>query len=346
MALELFGNLLLLVIISGLAIAGVLTIQIWKKNLATKVTYLRFVIQMISVTTIYYIYTLTRFYLFIILAIFLATIFLGRFFCGWICPFGFYMDLTTAVRKALSIPYKILPQKLNKNLNRLRYVILGVIISLPIVIGGSLNNWTFFSTIRGAYRPLMLLLAPIEPLIAPWQNGITFNGINFGFPYVSDITHYGTGGYAADTNILIMAKVASTTPSLTTAVWIGVIGFVALMVASSFLARRLWCRFCPSGASASCLNRFGALKVMPVLHIDKDEEKCTKCGICQRVCPVGVTEVYEQKGGKIMSSMCLQCYRCVEMCPYEDTLKVKVGSKTVFKSRNWLRPANLQETKS
>jgi ferredoxin len=113
-------------------------------------------------------------------------------------------------------------------------------------------------------------------------------------------------------------------------------------LAASFLVRRFWCRFCPSGASAGCLNRVG-LKALPMMYIDKDEEKCPKCGICLRVCPVQVTEVYEQKGGKIKTSMCLNCFRCVEMCPYQDTLKVKFAGKTIFKSRNWLRPANEQE---
>jgi hypothetical protein len=32
------------------------------------------------------------------------------------------------------------------------------------------------------------------------------------------------------------------------------------------------------------------------------------------------------------------CFRCVEMCPYQDTLKVKVAGKTVMSSRNWLEP--------
>jgi formate hydrogenlyase subunit 6/NADH:ubiquinone oxidoreductase subunit I len=49
--------------------------------------------------------------------------------------------------------------------------------------------------------------------------------------------------------------------------------------------------------------------------------------------------VYEQKGGKIDTSMCMLCMRCVEMCPYEGCLKVKIGRRTVFKSRNWLKPS-------
>jgi NAD-dependent dihydropyrimidine dehydrogenase PreA subunit len=34
------------------------------------------------------------------------------------------------------------------------------------------------------------------------------------------------------------------------------------------------------------------------------------------------------------------CSRCVEMCPYEDALKLKLGNKTVFHSRNWLKQPN------
>jgi formate hydrogenlyase subunit 6/NADH:ubiquinone oxidoreductase subunit I len=87
------------------------------------------------------------------------------------------------------------------------------------------------------------------------------------------------------------------------------------------------------------VNRFKGFKWSPLLHIEKDEEKCTKCGVCKRVCQSQVNEVYDQKGGKIDTSMCVLCVRCVEMCPYEGALKLKLGSKTAFKSRNWLEPS-------
>ncbi len=340
MALELLGNLLLLVIIAGLALAGVLIIQIWKKGLSTKVSYLRLYIQLISVVAIFYIYSVTKFYLYVLLAIFLATIFLGRFFCGWICPFGFYMDLVTAIRKALKTPYKLLPQKLNNTLNRLRYAILGVIVVLPFVIGGSqFNSWVWLQILRGSYRFWMILLAPLEPIIVPWESSLSLGGLNFGFPYVSDIIHYGTGSYASDIGVVVNS---GTVASLSWELLLAVVSFVVVMLAASFLVRRFWCRFCPSGASAGCLNSVG-LNAVPLMYIEKDEEKCPKCGICLRVCPVQVSEVYEQKGGKIKTSMCLNCFRCVEMCPYQDTLKVKIAGKTLFKSRDWLRPANEQD---
>jgi polyferredoxin len=156
------------------------------------------------------------------------------------------------------------------------------------------------------------------PIVVPWtSSALNIFHVNFTYPYVQDIIFW------ADQNIGQAIAVA----------------FIAATLASSLLFRRVWCRFCPTGASLAVINRFKGFKWAPLLHIEKDEEKCTKCGVCKRVCQSQVQDVYEQKGGKIDTSMCMLCFRCAEMCPYEDTLKVKFGSKTVFKSRNWLEPS-------
>jgi ferredoxin-type protein NapH len=64
--------------------------------------------------------------------------------------------------------------------------------------------------------------------------------------------------------------------------------------------------------------------------------KCTKCGVCKRVCPTQATEMFEKKGGDVTESRCMLCMRCIEMCPYEDALTLEVAGKTVLRSRNWL----------
>jgi polyferredoxin len=146
------------------------------------------------------------------------------------------------------------------------------------------------------------------------------NGVYFSYPYVQKIIYY-SGEVFGSFNALI---------------------FLVLTIVGAFFFRRVWCRFCPTGSSVAIINRFKVFKWIPLLHLDKDKEKCTKCGICKRVCPVQVTEVYEQEGGKINTSMCMLCLRCVEMCPYEDCLKVKIGRKTIFNSRNWLKPSEAE----
>ena len=55
--------------------------------------------------------------------------------------------------------------------------------------------------------------------------------------------------------------------------------------------------------------------------------------------PSEVTKVYEEKSEDINVSGCMLCFKCVEMSPYEDCLKIKMAGKTVLKSRNWLKPS-------
>jgi polyferredoxin len=323
MVMEVIGEILKLTVLAGLALAGILVILIWKKGLATKVTYLRFVIQAASFAAFFYIFTYPIWLLIMLIVILVMPIVLGRFFCGWICPFALYMDLITAVRKAFKIRHRDLPDKLNKFLHNFRYVLLLFFLILPFILISmdpppSLELGIVLAQVLGGpFKPLNILLGPLIPLIVPWKGPLVIGDLNFSYPYVQDIIGYSSGIFASIYALIV----------------------VVLTVVGSFFVRRVWCRFCPTGSSLAVVNRFRGFKWTPALHLDKDEEKCTKCGICKRVCPVQVTEVYEQKGGKIMTSMCMLCFRCVEMCPYEGCLKVNVAGKTVFKSRNWLEPS-------
>ena len=325
MLIEIFGETLKLMVLAGLAIAGILVILIWKKNLATKVTYLRFVIQAASVAAFFYIYTYPIGLLIMLIIILLMSLVMGRFFCGWICPFGLYMDLITEVRKALKIRHRDLSERLNMFLHNFRYVLLLIFLVLPFILIlldplPSLELGIVLAEVLGGpFKPLNILLGPVNTLIVPWQGPLVVSNLNFSYPYVQEIMSYSSGMYNTIFPLI----------------------FVALTLIGSFAIRRVWCRFCPTGSSLAVVNRFRGFRWAPALHLDKDEEKCTKCGICKRVCPVQVTDVYEQKGGKIDTSMCMLCLRCVEMCPYDGCLKVKMGGKTTFKSRNWLKPSEI-----
>jgi polyferredoxin len=330
MIMELIGEILKLTVLAGLALAGILVILIWKKGLATKVTYLRFIIQVVAMVAVFYLFTYPVWQLIVLIVILVMPIVLGRFFCGWLCPFGLYMDAITLIRKAFKIRYRTLPDKLNKVLHNFRYVLLLFFLIVPFVLAlldppPSLDLATLMALLfAGPFEPLRILVGPLIPLIVPWVGPLEISGLYFSYPYVQEVILY--------------SEVVFSEIFVNITAWI----FVALTFVGSFFVRRVWCRFCPTGASLAVVNRFRGFKWAPLLHLDKDEEKCTKCGICKRVCPVQVTEVYEQKGGKINTSMCMLCTRCVEMCPYEDCLKVKMGGKTVFKSRNWLEPSTIE----
>lgn len=331
MSLEILGDILRLTVLAGLGTAGILTVLIWKKNLTTRVTFLRFVIQAVALVAIFYLFTYPIWLLIVLSILLIMTLFLGRLYCGWLCPFGFYMDLTIMLRKAFKKPYRNISDKLNKNLHHLKYVLLMLFLVILPVIWGLLEPPSSLETgvivalfLAGPFQPLSILLGHMIPIIVPWTGPLVIGDINFSYPYIQEIINY--------TDTFFVSINFNPLPII----------FVGLTIAGSFLIRRVWCRFCPTGVSLAVVNRFKGFKWAPLLHIDKDEEKCTKCGVCKRVCQLQVTDVYEQKGGKIDTSMCMVCARCVEMCPYEGALQLKLGKKTLFKSRNWLEPSTTE----
>ncbi len=98
---------------------------------------------------------------------------------------------------------------------------------------------------------------------------------------------------------------------------------------TTFTVRKFWCRICPIGAINSFFNKHS------LLTLQKDGEKCTKCRICLRSCPMDIEEIYEEKGKtNISSKECIHCYRCVELCPEEECLSVAFLEKKVMRSKS------------
>jgi polyferredoxin len=333
--LNLISDILFITILSALVAIGILAILIWIRNLTIKMSILRLFIQIVAAVAIFtallawpisFSPTLAgvtalianRLTLILIL-IFLLTAVFGRFFCGWLCPFAFYMDLLTRLRRALRIDYWKLPDKLNDALDITRYVIIGFILLMVLTIGYlSPDLWRFFIMFMGPFKPLiMIFLLPFESVIASLGEVLGFSSWGASFTLLGSTINW------------------FNSPLIISLTWFVFITFTA----GAFVVRLLWCRFCPAGITLSILNHLPHFNWLPLLQINKVEEKCTKCGICKRVCPVQVNDVYDDKGGNVTSSKCLACFRCVEMCPYSDCLKITFMGKIIYKSKNWLEPS-------
>jgi len=254
-------------------------------------------------------------------AIIVLSVLLGKFFCGWVCPFGLYMDLLTYLRKAVKIPHRDFSEDFNKKFHQLGYVILALLIVLSVIFGSEAIAGAQLvpGTEEGGFvyqyfSAPFCQVCPMKPFCVLLESSVGL----IRFEWISQVTtgtFYELGYYVTSLNLLVLGVVT----------------------VASFLYRRAWCRICPLGALIALFNRFPPFKWVSLFRLDKVEEKCTKCGICKRVCPTQVTEVYDEKGGDVTTSNCIMCLRCVEMCPYEDALRLKAAGKTVLKSRNWLK---------
>lgn len=88
------------------------------------------------------------------------------------------------------------------------------------------------------------------------------------------------------------------------------IHLITLVIALLFfvLAGRVWCSYlCPVASLLGPTNR------LSLLTIKLDAEKCTKCGVCLKNCPMNITKP-EDIG---TSTDCIRCLKCVEECPYK-----------------------------
>lgn len=180
---------------------------------------------------------------------------LGRFFCGWCCPFGSFQELLARLRKGKSFN--------PKPLWFLKYGILACVI---------LTAWITLDT-------FFCKLCPSASLFAAIPSAILYPELPFGFFFY---LHLFT---------------------------------LVISIVLFILVSRFWCRYlCPM---ASILGTFNSVSF---LKIERNLEKCDRCGICLRVCPMNIQEVDEISA----SSDCIKCGQCVDACP-RDILKIKVG---------------------
>jgi ferredoxin-type protein NapH len=90
---------------------------------------------------------------------------------------------------------------------------------------------------------------------------------------------------------------------------------MALLIFEILFSRRAWCRyFCPVGVSYQLIG------LMSPLRIKWDQENCSNCKRCQRVCLVPHVlsdSVNQGKSEYVNASDCTRCGLCVDICDDE-----------------------------
>jgi ferredoxin len=169
--------------------------------------------------------------------------------------------------------------KTSAKLGQLRYIILAILIILSVILG----SYAIFGTelipgtipggpegveagIVGFINEPYCLVCPMRPLCLLFESAI--GAMNYS--YISQIT-YGPfwiqGLYITSINLTV---------------------FIAVTILA-LAYRRFWCRICPLGGLTALFSTFTPFKKIALMRLQKEEHKCTKCGVCKRACPTQAT---------------------------------------------------------
>ena len=226
------------------------------------------------------------------LLILIPTLFLGRFFCGWICPLGSMHHFFGSLRSERKRGKRLIQSNRYKGWQTAKYYLLigGLVAAL---LGAGIIGW--LDPIALLVRSLALSILPAldygisaalrameHSRVAPVQT-------------IGGILHFALGSWLLTFKQLYFGQ----------AIWLGLI-FIFLLVLN-FRITRFWCRaLCPLGALLGIVSRWS------VLGLVKHAEHCKDCDRCLLHCQGGDDPI---GGVPWRQAECHLCLNCVADCP-------------------------------
>ena len=213
------------------------------------------------------------------LAILIPTLFLGRFFCGWICPLGTLNHLAGNIRSARKSGRQRIASNRYKPWQTFKYYLLFALL-VTALCGGALV---------GILDPIALTVRSLALSILPaW---------NYALSGLLARSH----GHPALLSGLLSFKQAHFRQSFALgAIFIGIL-------ALNLRITRFWCRaLCPLGALLGLASRWS------ILALEKHPADCGDCNRCLLDCQGGDDPI---PGAPWRKAECHLCMNCVDDCP-------------------------------
>ncbi|MCX7990500.1 MAG: 4Fe-4S binding protein [Proteobacteria bacterium] len=210
----------------------------------------------------------------------IATFFLGRFFCGWICPLGAFLDFVSLKIKKNS-QLKIFKGKF-------KYYFLFTLLFLSLF---NINYGGVFDPIAIFIRFLTFFVYPLFGYVVKsgwgWLYGIFGNKIEFAEGFYKIIKY----------NILPFRDTFYPLAFLSSFLFI-------LIVFLERYEKRYWCRhLCPLGTLLGIFSKFSIFKRLP-------KKLCSDCGECKNICPTAFDrEILNEEN-------CIICLDCQVKCKF------------------------------
>ena len=220
-------------------------------------------------------------------------LFLGRFFCGYICPMGATIDFTDWLSNRRRRDRQNSFETSGKYRNLKYLFLLGV--AATCLVG--ISSVFLFSPLSLITRFYAFVLYPIAVMMA----NLFLDAFRPVFPLLGldSLTFARFSVPLFNTNLFVAALV------------------LALLLLGLFRPR-FWCRnLCPAGAILALFSRKPLFRRVV-------SETCTSCGKCLRACPMAaIAEDFVTTA----HSECITCLKCQEICP-EDAISFKAAKKT------------------
>ena len=226
------------------------------------------------------------------LAIILPTLFLGRFFCGWICPLGTLNHWFSGFRSKSKLGLRRIESNRYQRWQELKYYMLFGLLAAALLGSG----------IYGLLDPISLLARSLALSVLPAVN----YAVNATLELLSRPGWKSLYYFGAAIHFLLKDTLLSfSQPYFRQGVLLGLILAVILLLNLRFT--RFWCRaLCPLGALLGWLSRWS------VFGLEKRESHCADCNRCMLHCQGGDDPI---PGVRWRKAECHLCMNCVAECP-------------------------------
>ena len=204
--------------------------------------------------------------------------FIGRVFCGYICPMGTTLDVTDALFKFKNKSYLF-----SKNLLKIKYLV------LVFLLGSALFGVSY-----------IFIASPLS-LITRFYGLVIFPVISFLSKEALDLVR--PLGDMLDITSVSFAQIRT----IRFATQFFILFFFMIVFSMVKFSPRFWCRYlCPSGAMLAFFS------TSPLIRREVSDE-CNQCGVCVQKCPMSAIDIDMPEN--TFYSECIVCRTCEEICP-------------------------------
>jgi polyferredoxin len=223
-----------------------------------------------------------------------VTVLAGRWFCGWVCPFGTLHNLLTSARRAR--PKDRIAAGEYSRWQKSKYYVLAAVLA-SAVLGLNLAGW---------FDPFSFLYRGMATVVYPEAN----DGTKAVFAWLYD-RDPGVGKFKVTAvsepiyEVLRRHFIAASQPHFYGGLLIALLFFTVVFL--NLYRARFWCRYvCPLGAL------LGTLGKNPLVRLRRNEAECNNCRLCVADCQGGADP---QNPAAWKPAECFYCWNCHSACP-------------------------------